>query len=173
MAAKGSADKYAQFAALKVTETAANTQTATKFAFPFSIMDKMALVITRIEYDWQTIFNALGATGDRVVAAITCAPTVTNIEDVTDPLILDSARLSRYDVGVATSFIWFRQPYVKDFSNMPGGGLLSAPNPLYLMVQGIGAAAASGCAVRMYYTYMQLATDEYWQLVESRRIISD
>ncbi len=171
MAAK-KGDSFAQFAALKVTEGGTNTQTATKFAFPFSIMDKMALVIQRIEYDWQTVLNALAATNDRVIAAITCAATVTDIEDVTDPLIVDSMRMSRYDVGTAGSGFWFRQPYVKDFSSLPGGGILIAPNPLYLMVEGVGAGAASACAVRMYYTYLELSSDEYWQLVESRRIIS-
>lgn len=169
--AKSKTDTFAQFAALKVTESAANTQTATKFAFPFSIMDKMALVISRIEYDWQTVLNAMAASNDRVVAAITCAATVTNIEDVSEPMILDSMRMSRYDFGAAATGFLFRQPYVKDFSNLQGGGLLVAPNPLYLMVQGIGAGAASACAVRMYYTYLELSTDEYWQLVESRRII--
>lgn len=166
------ADTFAQFAALKVTESAANTLTSTKFNFPFSIMDKMALIISRIEYDWQTIAAALGAANDRIVAAITCAASVTDIEDVTDPLILDSYRTSRYDIGTPATSFFFRQPYVKDFSNLAGGGILVAPNPLYLMVEGQGAAAACACAVRMYYTYVELNTDEYWQLVESRRIIS-
>lgn len=165
-------DQYANFAALLVTETAANTYTATKFAFPFSIMDKMGLLIHRIEYDWFIISAALGAANDRLVAGIVAAATVTDIEDVTDPLIIDSMRVSRYDLGAAASGFYFRQPYVKDFSNLPGGGILVAPNPLYLAVEGQGAAAASACQVRLYYTYMELATDEYWQLVESRRVIS-
>lgn len=172
MAGKGKADSFAQFAALKVIEAGANTLTAVKFAFPFSIMDKMALIISRIEYDWQAISAALAATNDRIVAAIACAPSVVDIEDVTDPLIIDSYRTSRYDLGTAAAGFYMRQPYVKDFSNLQGGGILVAPNPLYLMVEGQGAGAACACAVRMYYTYIELSSDEYWQLVESRRIIS-
>jgi len=49
--AKGAVkDTFANIAAVRVIESAANTQTSVKFDFPFSIMDKMALLISRIEY---------------------------------------------------------------------------------------------------------------------------
>lgn len=171
MAAKTKIDSYANVAALKVTESAANTQTSTKFAFPFSIMDKMGILMHRIEYEVTNGAN-LAASVDRVTMALTTAASVTDITDVTDPQIIDSVRFTRYDFGAAASGILLRQPFVKDFSSLPGGGVLMAPNPLYMMVEGFSVAAAFIVQVRLYYTYMNMTTEEYWQLVESRRIIS-
>lgn len=173
MAGKASTlDKYANMAAMGLTESAANTQTSAKFAFPFSIMDKMGLIIQRIEYDFVNILAALNSSGDRMTLAVTSASAVTDIMLQSDPMIIDSVKMSRYDFGTAASGFLLRQPYVKDFSSLPGGGILVAPNPLYFMIQGSGAGAACQASIRLYYTYMEMATDEYWQLVESRRVIS-
>jgi len=165
-------DSFANVAAIKVTESAANTQTSSKFSFPFSIMDKMAIIVQRIEYDFVNLMTALNSSGDRMTLALTAAAAVTDIMNPIDPLLIDSAKISRYDLGAAASGFFLRQPYVKDFSNLPGGGLLLAPNPLYAMVEGAGAAVACQGSFRLFYTYVELSTDEYWQLVESRRIIS-
>lgn len=173
MAAKSKIDQYANMAAIVVTESAAHTLTTTKLAFPFSIMDKMALLIHRIEYEFRVMGpSVLTTTGNRVTLALLAAASVLDIDNPVDPLVLDSARLNRYDYGTAASGFALRQPYVKDFSNLPGGGLLVAPNPLYCAVKGYGTAQASEGGFRIYYTYMELNTDEYWQLVESRRVIS-
>lgn len=171
MAGKGKADSYANFAAIKVVESAANTQTSAKFAFPFSIMDKMALVISRLEY-WLSTPDKLDTTGDYVYLALTAAATITDISAQNDPLIIDNYLYLRRDLGTAATGIIFQQPTIKDFSDLPGGGLLVAPSPLYAMAQGSGCSAANVAWFKMFYTYIELASDEYWQLVESRRIIS-
>jgi len=172
MATKSKVDSYANMAALSMTEAGANTQTTTKFAFPFSIMDKMALIIHRLEYDFTNLGTALGAAADRLYLGIACAATISSPADPTDPLLLDAMRVTRYDFGTAGSAEMIAQPFTKDFTNLPGGGLLVAPNPLYGLIQGSGAAAAGTGTIRLYYTYMELSADDYWQLVESRRIIS-
>jgi len=61
---------------------------------------------------------------------------------------------------------------IKDFSSLAGGGLLVAPAPLYGFVISAGAGGVMDAWVKLFYTYVELAADEYWQLVESRRIIS-
>lgn len=166
------ADNYANFAAVLVTESAANTQTAIKFAFPFSIMDKMALVINRMEYLLGNLSAGFNSTADFSTIALTSASTVTDITSQSDPLIIDSVRYSRLDYGTAASGMLITQPYIKDFASLPGAGLLVAPSPLYAMIQSSGAASAMFCWVKLFYTYIELNTDEYWQLVESRRVIS-
>lgn len=168
--AKKAIDQYANVAALKVTESAANTQTSTKFSFPFSIMDKMGILISRIEYDLQSM-GWSGASSDRLRAGLIASATVADPDDPADPLIVDMTKWFTFYMGAAASGIVFNSTTVKDFTNLPGGGLLVAPNPLYAMVHGLSAAAAGTVTFRLYYTYMELATDEYWQLVESRRII--
>jgi len=164
-------DTFANVAAIKVTESAAATQTSAKFAFPFSIMDKMALIVNRIEY-WMASYAQLNTANDIFYAALTAAAAVTDIANQADPLIIDSFSTVRIDMGTAASGLIVSQPYIKDFSSLPGGGLLMAPAPLYGMVQGVGTTPLAACFIKLFYTYVELSTDEYWQLVESRRIIS-
>jgi len=165
------ADSYANYAALKVTESAANTQTSAKFAFPFSIMDKTALIVNRIEYWWQNQGD-LNSSGDYSTAALTVGASVVDITNQADPIIVDTARILRIDYGAAASGMMYTMPLIKDFSALPGGGLLIAPSPLYVMIQSVGAAAALAVWIKMFYTSVSLSSDEYWELVESRRIIS-
>jgi len=172
MAKQGTLDKYANLAAVSVTESAINTQTATKFAFPFSIMDKMGLVIHRLEYTLSSLTTALNSAGDSIFAGLIAAATIVDTNDGSDPLIIDRIRVGRVDFGAAASGLITVFPIVKDFSRLPGGGLLVAPSPLYLCVEGSGVATVATCRIRMFYTYLELATDEYWQLVESRRVIT-
>lgn len=165
-------DMVANIAAIKVVESAANTQTSAKFAFPFSIMDKTAIIISRIEY-WITDLGALNSTTDSITAALTVAGTVTDITNQADPTIVDTMRVERFDLGAAASGLLWGMPSVKDFANLPGGGLMVAPAPLYGMLQGNGNAAAMTLWLKLFYTYKSLTADQYWELVESRRIISN
>ena len=167
----GKLDQYANIASVKVTESAANTQTSTKFAFPFSIMDKMALLISRVEY-WLGTPSNMNSDQDYVYMAVTAAATIVDLSNQSDPLVLDSVAQLRQDWGAAASGILVQNPIVKDFANLPGGGILVAPNPLYAMVKGSNNGAANVLWVKLFYTYLELKTDEYWQLVESRRVIS-
>ena len=172
MATKKTIDRYANIAAIEVIESAANTQTSKKFNFPFSVMDKMGLLISRIEY-WPRGQSYLNGSGDVLSMAITAAATLTDINDQSDPLLIDSYRLLRVDAGTAATAFYQESPFVKDFSELPGGGILVAPAPLYAMIEGIGLSNAGYGWFKLFYTYMELAVDEYWQLVESRRVISD
>lgn len=165
-------DQYSNVAAIYIQESAANTQTSAKFAFPFSIMDKMALVIQRLEYIIGNTPGAFNGSTDLGTMALTAAATIVNIWNQADPLMIDSYQVTRVDIGAAATGFYLNQPYVKDFTNLAGGGLLVAPSPLYGMIQGSGCAAALNGWIKVMYTYLELNSDEYWQLVESRRIIS-
>lgn len=170
MAAKTTKDNRINLAAVTVTESAANTQTSKKFDFPFSIMDKMGLVINRIEY-WVGLSELNGST-DQVIVGLTTASALVAIANQADPALVDSISVTRYDTGVAATGHFWKNPIIKDFSDLPGGGLLVAPSPLYAMIQQAGAAGAGSAWIKLFYTYIQLSTDEYWELVESRRIIT-
>lgn len=171
MAATKKTDSFANVAAILVSESAAGTATYSKFAFPFSIMDKMALVISRIEYHLADI-SALNSSGDYCVIALTVSNTVSDISAQNDPLVVDNMTYHRIDYGTAATGMVYVKPMVKDFANLPGAGLLVAPAPLYAGIKSTGAGSAMSAWLKLYYTYMELASDEYWQLVESRRIIS-
>lgn len=168
---KGSTDKFSNIAAVQVTESAAGTLTYARFSFPFSVMDKVALIIARIEY-WPTGIGGLNSTNDWATFGLIAASSIVDITNQADPAILDTSRYVRYDLGAAASGVLDVQPFIKDFSSLPGGGILCAPSPLSACVQSSGAGNALGCWLKMFYTYISLTTDEYWELVESRRIIS-
>ncbi len=170
MATSKSKDKFANVAAIQPYETAAGTLAVAKFAFPFSIQDKMALVINRIEY-WPLVLANLNSVSDYVTFGLIAAPSIVDFTNQQDPVLIDSSRVARYDYGAAASGELFTMPIIKDLSTLPSGGLLVAPSPLYGAVQSNGAAGVMGCWIKFFYSYMELATDEYWELVESRRII--
>jgi len=172
MATKKTMDKYANLAAMTLNESSANTNTFEKFDFPFSIMDKVGLLISRVEY-WFTSLVYLDSSTDYVVGALTVSKNTSSLTDIEDPTIIDSMRVLRQDLGTAASGFFFTQPFTRDFSTLPGGGLLVAPNPLYLAVGSYNAGGVVGVSFRMYYTAVELSPEEYWQLVESRRIITD
>lgn len=165
-------DAYANLAAINLTMSGADTLTFDKFDFPVSVMEKVGLLISRIEYFFLNL-SQLNSSGDYAVAAITVSKNTASLIDIEDPTIIDSARVLRFDVGAAASGFFYDQPVIRDLSTLPGGGLLVAPNPLYVAENSVGAGAALGVAVRMYYTLKDLKPDEYWQLVESRRIVTD
>jgi len=173
MATKKTGDTFANYAALSITESAANTFTSSKFQFPFSIMDKMALVLQRVEYDFlATGTSVWGAAGDCMTAGLCVNATISDVDNPADPMMVDTVRIRRLDMGTAATGQLLQLPLVKDFTNLMGGGLLVAPNPFYGFVKGISAAAAGSITIKLFYTYLELSTDDYWQLVESRRIIS-
>jgi len=165
-------DSYANIAAILALEAAAGTANYAKFAFPFSIMDKMALVIQRVEY-WFGDLSPLNSSTDFVLAGLSASNTVSDLNLQNDPLVIDSAKVVRNDLGTAASGNYSMLPYIKDFTSLAGGGILVAPSPLYGFVKSNGAGGVMGAWIKMFYTYMELNTDEYWQLVESRRIISN
>lgn len=169
--AKKVQDRFANVAAINVIEPAAGTPGYEKFNFPYSILDKMGLLISRIEY-WFGSLPQLNSGGDNIIAGLTAQSPVVSLTNQSDPSIIDTARLLRLDYGAAASAELHFQPTLKDFSNLPGGGILVAPAPLYGAVVSTGAGGAMSCWIRLYYTYMELSTEDYWQLVESRRIIS-
>ena len=171
MASKMKNDTFANLAAVFPLEASAGTAAYSKYAFPFSIMDKMGLIINRIEY-WPTNLSSLNSGTDTVTGGLSISSSITDLADQSNPAIVDSFRLQRLDLGTAASGLFIGEPFVKDFSSLPGGGLLVAPNPLYGFVQSSGAAGVMGCWIKLFYNYMELSADEYWQLVESRRIIS-
>jgi len=172
MAAKKSVlDTYANMAAVTATPSVADEFAATKFAFPFSIMDKIGLLVSRIEYFLNAI-GSLNSATDYIYTGLASAATLVDPGEPSDSLIIDSIRVIRTDLGAAASGVLVDFPLVRDFSTLPGGGLLVAPAPLYLWTKSSGAAAVMPVQCRLWYTYMELAADEYWQLVESRRVIS-
>jgi len=135
-----------------------------------SLFEKMAWLISRVEY-FISGYSSFNSTADMVTWGLSTTDQLTSIS-LSNGAVFDYANLQRLDLGVSATGMMINLPLVKDFSQLPGGGILVPPNPLYLGVVGNGMAAAMQVTAKLYYLNYQLATDEYWELVESRRIIS-
>lgn len=163
---------YAQIAYLTCAESAANTLTyATLNIGQLSLLgDKFAMVIHRCEFeldDWST----LNSTGDLCAAALTVSNALSAIT-LNYAEVVTRQIWKRLDFGTAATGTLQRLPDVRAFEEMPGGGLIVPADRLYLAVKSEGASAANTVKVRLYYTLKQLKPDEYWQLVESRTILT-
>jgi hypothetical protein len=173
MANKAVQDTFANLAFLTVTETAANTLTFAQLQIASNLMDKKyALVINRAEYLTSVAATVFDTTGDYINIALVVSNKLTTIADLSQPEVLDMVQFMRTDYGTAATSITQQFPIVKDFTNLPGGGILVPADRLYLAAKGTGLASASVSYVRMYYTVKEITVNDYWELIEARRIMT-
>ncbi len=165
-------DQFANMALIKVTESAANTLTFQKLETGISLTEKVAWVISRIEYNLEGLTSGVfNGDGDYLswgmsISNAWAAPTLS------ETTILDMNTLALNLVGAVTSEWFHHLPFIKDFSTLPGGGLIVPPTPLYLFAKGGGLTAAMVVNARIWYTLLKLSVDQYWELVEARRVLS-
>ncbi len=167
-----SKDVFANYAIIEVTESAANTLTFKKLETGISLNEKVAWIIHRIEYIIDgmdgTIFNA-------ALDVLTWGLSLSNafaFPTVAENTIVDYNRAVRVDLGAAASGYFQIQPQIKDFSDLPNGGVIIPPTPLYMFVKGTGLTAATKITARLHYTLRTLKVEDYWELVEARRVLS-
>lgn len=171
MAKSGGSDLFANAAVITVTETAANTLTFKKLETGISLFEKIAWIIHRVEY-----FHSFGITqfadeGDSLGFGLTTTDQLTTVA-ITNAAVIDINSIIKYEDGAPATSWALRYPVVKDLTTLPSGGIIVPPNPLYAYAQGTGLASAATVNAKLYYTTRALSPDEYWELVESRRIIS-
>lgn len=172
MANEVKTDQFANQAVIRCTETGANTLTFQKLETGISLFDKVAWVISRLEYLVSVAdFGYFNSTVDSLAFGLSTVNTLTTL-DITNSAIFDYNFITRLDLGTAASGMMLTQPFIKDFSQLAGGGIIVPPTPLYLGVVGAGLSAAATIVCKMYYTNLPLKPEQYWELVEARRMIT-
>lgn len=165
-------DKFANYAIIQVAESAANTLTFKKLETGISIQEKVAWIINRIEYVVSFLTAAVfNSDSDLLQYGLAVSNSFTT-PTLTEETIFDFNTVQRLDYGAAASGFIKEFPFVKDLSTLPGGGLIIPPVPLYLWAKGTGLASADTVTAKLYFTLKQLKVDEYWELVEARRVLS-
>ncbi len=175
MATKRITDTFSNMATITCLESAANTLTYKKLETSFGTFEKIAWMVHRIEYFFYGASTNFNGTDDALNVALMTGNSRTSLftsDTFTDPQVIDLQSFMRLDFGAAASGFLMTRPYGHDFGNLPGGGLIVPPAPLYGAIQGFGLAAASSVVMRIYYTIKELAVDEYWELVEARRLLT-
>ena len=164
-------DKYVNMAYSSVTESAANTLTFSEIQTGVSMFDKIAWIVHQILwFPGQAMVQELDAESDEVNMALTVSNKV--VLGLDDPAIIDLLDLLPHLQGAGVSGHVHERPIVRDFTSLPGGGLIIPPRPVYLAIKGEGLAAAGIAMARIYYTHLELTPEDYWELVEARRMIS-
>jgi len=163
------ADNFANILYNSVVESSANTLTFDEITLGLSLFDKVALIINRIEwYAWPT---RLLAAGDAIEFGISSSNAFVD-PDSSQPSIITFQSMDVVDFGTAGVHEVWRQPLVEDLSNLPGGGLLITPRPLYQFVEGTNLAAVATVRMRMFFTVKKMKPEEYFELLETRTYFS-
>jgi hypothetical protein len=165
-------DQFANYAIVSVVESAPNTLTFKKLETGVSMNEKIAWILNRIEYTVSSLLAAqFNADGDAFTFGLAVSASFASAA-ITEATILDWNQITRQDFGAAATASMIRQPFTKDFSSLPMGGILVPPNPLYIFGQGTSLVGAMTAIARIHYTTLSLTTDQYWELVEARRVLS-
>lgn len=163
------ADRYANIAHIQVTESAVDTLTYKKLETGISLFEKVAWVIARLEYYWFLHSIPSSGAGINMAVATSNNPSAISPDEIA---FIDLSKTTRHDLGTAGNGVILESPLIRDFSQLPGGGIIVPPNPLYLAIEGFDQAVVQIMDVRIYYTTIVLKADEFWELVEARRMIS-
>ena len=163
-------EKYVNQAYLAVTESAPVTLTFAKLETGIPIYEKVAWLISRLDWFILTTAAQFAVDGDSLWYGISVMDSIA-AATLKSSAIVDMNSIARRDWGVAASGTLRTIPITKSFADLPGGGLLVPPNPLYVFAQGVGLAAAQKVEVRMFYTVIKLKPEDFWELVEQRRMI--
>lgn len=167
--AKEALDLYPNIIADSLTMSAANTMTFDEINVGLNIFDKVALLIQRLE-----VYFAGGTLGDldtdldAVFFAITSRNDLLSLAPQ-QPEVIDVIGLQVDVLGAVVSKMVYPIPMVHDFSTLRGGGLLVAPRPLYAAGHSTGMTIAGLMYWRMYMNIIKLETDQYLELLETRR----
>ncbi len=170
--AKGTMDQFAQYLAITIVESAANTLTFAQVQTGGFLFERRAMIIHRIAYLQSVATAALLLDGaDRLEFGLSVNNTLTTIA-WTDPNVIDLIQQNVFDIGTPASSQLHNHPIVSDFSAMPGGGLIIPAFPIFGFIRGTSIAAAATVVMRAYYTIKELEASEFIELVEASRIIT-
>lgn len=169
-APKKAMDNYANKMYGTATESVAGTLKFSEINTNVSVFDKAAFVLHRLEWfisltDLEKIIGA----GDGIYAALTSSQNITSL-GLDNPAVIDLFQLTG-DWATVVGFQLMEQPFVRNFDGLPGGGLIIAPRPLFVAVQGVSLASAVTVKLRAYFTVKQLSAEEYLELVDFYRIV--
>jgi len=172
MAKTGARDLYANKFFGQATESAANTLTFNELQTHVSVFEKQAWVLSRLEWYVPTATIALLiATADTLEVALTSSDQITHL-GLDNPSVIDVHRMGIMAPSDVTAFVRADMPIIRDWTNLPGGGLIIAPRPLFVGIQGVSLTAAATIHCRGYFRQMTLNAEEYIELIDFYRIVS-
>lgn len=164
-------DVYANKFFGTVLESGPNTLTFAEIPTNVDVFAKKAWVLHKLEWYLDADDRSLLlASQDAIRMALTSSDRISAL-GLDNPAVIDLLELNVI-VYSAVACNNYEQPLIRDFNNMPGGGLIITPRPLFVAVQGVSVASPVQAFVRGYFTAVDLNADEYLELVDFYRIVS-
>lgn len=159
-------DVYPNRIVERVVMSGTDTITFEPIRFGTGIFSGIALVIHRLEYHVnQGTMAQLVATTDALYCGLTNRDDLANLLPMNLNL-LDVNSIFCTMVGTVVSLTIERFPILKDFTTLPGMGLIIPTTPLFLAMQTAGFASAGTIDLVMYYTFKTMSDADYIELVQ-------
>ena len=163
-------DVYANQGYVRITPTL-NTLSFEELATFVSVFEKKAFLINRVEYAIAMgSLQEMDAETDSVQFGLSTSDTFTSATQGERSIIDFNVLVAILQAAGVSGHI-FHSPVIKDLSTLPGGGVLVPSRPIYLYIESAGWAAAGSMSARIFFTVKDLKADEYWELVESTRLL--
>ncbi len=148
-----------------------NTLSFAELASYMSVFEKRALLINRVEYFFSIAsLREMDAETDTLYFGLSTSDGFAQAS-IGEASIFDYNAIVTVLQAAGVSSQLLREPFQKDFSTMPGGGILIPSRPIFLWMHSLGWAAAGSAEARLFFTVKELKAEEYWELVESTRLI--
>lgn len=164
-------EQFSQIGYLTVSESAAGTLTFAGLSVFSNVLGQKGMVIHRAEYfRLPAAIGLLIADDDRLEFGISGSNSMTDI-DLDDPEVYDYNLCIMEAYGTAANILEFQDPILKDWSNLPGGGLLVPADRLYMWIRGSSLASAASMSVRFWYTILDLSAQDYLELAQALRVL--
>lgn len=172
----GGSDQFSNLIYGATVLSAANTATWSKIDIITGSLlgaKQYGLKIARIEYHPnKTSTQEMTADGDQIVWAVALVGNLTNL-GVANAEVIDSLVLTRHDFGTAGSAQFLEKPFIHDFTNLPGGGILVPADRLYVGATSTGLASATDMGgIRIFSSTVELTPQLYLELLQSRTQIT-
>lgn len=164
-------DKYAQIGYLTVTETAAATLTFAGLSVFSNVLSNKGMVIHRAEYslprqDW----SKLNASNEQVIFGLSGSEKITTTI-MSNPEIYDYNDTIQVHMGTAGTGVYIDQPKVKDYTSLPGGGLLVPADRLFAYIAGVSTTDPLTVTCRFWFTIIELGPQDYLELAQAMRVL--
>lgn len=162
-------DMYSNYILAEVEESGANTLTFEELPQITTLLEKKAFLINRVDYDLP--LNLLIAGGDTIEYGLSLSNKWTDPE-LTEATIVNYNKHRTVEIGTGASGFDYDSTVSRDFSTLPGGGILIPTRPLYLFVLGTNLGGPATVGMKLYFTVIELDPSQYWDLVESLQAYS-
>ena len=162
-------EKYVNRAFGQVVESGANTLTFSQINTGISLFSKLAWLIHRLMWH-SSARDEMTASSDYMQMALTVSNKMVGL-NLNDPAVVNLWEQHVVLNGAAATMTHYTSPHAISFTDLPGKGLLIPATPLFIAAEGVSLTNAQTISVLIFYTMVELKTEDYWELVEATRMV--